>query len=225
MTSQSRPSRRESARQKEPKKPASRWLLPVVGVVILGVAALAVILSQGASGPGASIGPPSVPAVEPTITGDALPPFKDTLGDAAKGLVAPVVKGQDFQGKPVEIAPNGKPTLITFLAHWCSHCQREVPVIQDWVDAGRAPADVNLVSVITAIDSSAPNYPPDAWLAREGWTVPIIVDPTNTAGTAYAVGSYPFFTILDGQGKVFVRLAGEIPVIDLEQILASVPRS
>jgi len=225
MTSQSRPSRRESARQKESKKPASRWLLPVVGVVILGVAALAVILSQGASGSGASTGPSSVPAVEPTVTGDPLPAFKDTLGDAAKGLVAPAVKGQDFQGKPVEIAPNGKPTLIAFLAHWCTHCQREVPVIQDWVDAGRVPTDVNFVSVATAIDSTAPNYPPEAWFAREGWTVPVIVDPTSTAGKAYGLSSYPFFTILDGQGKVFVRLAGEIPVIDLEKILASVPKS
>lgn len=225
MTSQSRPSRRESARQKQSKGSPSRWLLPVVGLVIVGVAVIALVFSQLSKGPAAVTGPSSVPAVEPTITGDALPPFKDTIGDVAKGLVAPVVKGQDFQGKPVEIAPNGKPTLITFLAHWCTHCQREVPVIQDWVDAGRVPADVNLVSVITAIDSTAPNYPPDAWLAREGWTVPAIVDPTNTVGTAYSIGSYPFFTILDGQGKVFVRLAGEIPVIDLEKILASIPRS
>jgi len=225
MTSQSRPSRRESARQKGSKKPASRWLLPVVGVVILGVAVLAVILSQGASGSGASTGPSSVPAVEPTITGDSLPAFKDTLGDAAKGLVAPVVKGQDFQGKPVEIAPNGKPTMIMFLAHWCPHCQREVPVIQGWVNAGRAPADLNMVSVITAIDPTAPNYPPDAWLAREGWTVPVIVDPTSTVGKAYGLTSYPFFVILDGTGNVFTRMSGEIPVIDLEQILASVPRS
>jgi len=225
MTSQSRPSRRESARQKGSKKPASRWLLPVVGIVILGVAVLAVILSQGASGSGSTTGPSSVPAVEPTITGDELPAFKDTLGDTAKGLVAPVVKGQDFQGDPVEIAPNGKPTMIMFLAHWCPHCQREVPVIQDWVKAGRAPADANMVSVITAIDATAPNYPPDAWLAREGWTVPVIVDPTNTAGKAYGLTSYPFFVILDGTGKVFVRLSGEIPVIDIEKILASIPRS
>jgi thiol-disulfide isomerase/thioredoxin len=225
MTSQSRPSRRESARQKESKKPASRWLLPVVGVVILGVAVLALILSQGASGPGASAVSSSVPAVEPTITGDSLPAFTETIGDVAKGLVAPVVKGQDFQGKLVEIAPNGKPTMIAFLAHWCPHCQREVPVIQGWVTAGRAPADVNMVSVITAIDPTAPNYPPDTWLAREGWTVPVIVDPTSTVGKAYGLSSYPFFVILDGTGKVFVRLSGEIPVIDLEKILASVPRS
>lgn len=224
MTSKSRASRRGAARQ-QPGRSASRWLLPVAGLTILAVAVIAVVLSQGASGPAASAAPSSVPATEPTITGDALPTFTDTIGDVAKGLVAPVVQGRDDQGNPVEIAPNGKPTMVLFAAHWCSHCQREIPLIQAWIDAGRAPTDVDLVSVSTAIDPSAPNYPPQAWLAREGWTVPVIVDPTSTVGKAYGLSSYPFFVILDGTGKVFARLSGEIPVSDLEKILASVPRS
>lgn len=223
MTSKSRASRRETARQ-QPGRSPSRWLLPVAGLVIVVVAVVAVVMSQMSSR-SAVVVPSSVPAVEPTITGDPLPAYKDTVGDTAKGLVAPVVQGQDYQGHPVGIAPNGKPTMVVFAAHWCVHCQREVPLIQAWINAGRAPADVNLVSVSTAIDPTAPNYPPEAWFAREGWTVPIIVDPTSTVGKAYGLGSYPFFVILDGSGKVFTRLAGEVAMSDLEKILASVPRS
>jgi len=221
MNSKSRSSRRESARRKEQQGSASRWLLPVAGLAILAVALIAVVLSQGAAGDA----PSSVPATAPTITGDSLPTFTDTIGDVAKGLVAPVVQGRDYQGDPVEIAPNGRPTLVIFAAHWCSYCQQEIPIIQDWIDAGRAPADVDLVSVSTAIDPKAPNYPPEAWLAREGWTVPIVVDPTSTVGKAYGLSSYPFFVVLDGSGKVFTRFAGKIPASDLEKILASVPRS
>ena len=43
--------------------------------------------------------------------------------------------------------------------------------------------------------------------------------------TAYGLTSYPFLTILDGAGNVYARLVGEVPVSDLEQILATVPRS
>jgi hypothetical protein len=29
---------------------------------------------------------------------------------------------------------------------------------------------VEIISVVTAIDPNRPNYPPDAWLAREHWS-------------------------------------------------------
>jgi thiol-disulfide isomerase/thioredoxin len=115
--------------------------------------------------------------------------------------------------------------MVIFAAHWCPHCQREIPIVQAWVDAGGVPKDVDLISVSTAIDPTQPNYPPEAWFEREGWTLPIIVDPTNTVAAAYGLASYPYFVILDGAGNVFGRLSGEIPVADLERILAAVPRS
>jgi cytochrome c biogenesis protein CcmG/thiol:disulfide interchange protein DsbE len=229
MTSKSRASRREAARQTR-QGSRSRWLLPVAGAAVAAVAVLAVVLSQAgrsgaASSAASSASPPPVVVKEPTITGTPLPKYTSATPDPAKGLAAPVVEGYDYAGKPVSIAPNGKPTMVLFAAHWCPHCQREIPVIQAWLDSGKAPADVNMVSVSTAIDPSAPNYPPEAWFEREGWTVPLIVDPTNTVAKAYGLASYPYFVILDGSGKVFGRLSGEIPVIDLERILAAVPRS
>jgi thiol-disulfide isomerase/thioredoxin len=222
MTSKSRASRREAAKH-DGGRPASRWLLPAAGIAIAAVAVLAVVLSQSGSGTGASPSP-SVVVKEPVVTGDPLPEFTSSTEDAAKGLAAPVVEGFDYAGAPVSIAPNGKVTMVIFAAHWCSHCQREIPILQDWVDAGRVPADVELVSVSTGIEPTAPNYPPEEWFAAEGWTVPIIVDPSNTVAAAYGLSSYPYFVILDGTGKVFARLSGEIPVSDLERILAAVPR-
>ncbi len=228
MSSRSRDSRRDAARKRERQAGPGRWVLPAGGLVVVLVAVVAIILSQGGgSGGGASGSPASSagPATAPTITGAALPAFSQTIGDTAKGLAAPVVQGHDYQGAPVGIAPNGKPTLVIFAAHWCPHCQREVPLIQAWIDAGKAPKDVDLVSVSTAIDPTAPNYPPEAWFEREGWTVPVIVDPTNTVAEAYGLTSYPFFVLLDGKGAVVTRLAGEIAVSDLESLLAAVPRS
>ena len=48
--------------------------------------------------------------------------------DPAIGMTMPTLHGKSvFDGKPVTIAPNGKPQAIVFVAHWCPHCQAEVP--------------------------------------------------------------------------------------------------
>ncbi len=224
MTSKSRTSRREAARQRERRTSGAKWLLPVAGLVIAAVALVAVVVSLAGSGGSASPAA-TVLTGPPTVTGTALPRFTQTIGDPAKGLAAPVVAGHDYQGAPVGIAPTGKPQLVIFFAHWCPHCGREVPLIQDWIDKGGPPKDVDLVSVSTGIDPTLPNYPPAEWLKQVGWTVPVIDDPTNSVAQAFGLSSYPFLVLLDGQGKVAARVAGEIPIHDIESLLAAVPRS
>ena len=203
----------------------ARWLLPgliVAAVVIAGVLAFVLPGSGGPTTGGSSSLPPSAsgavsPGVSgpgaagaPTISGDPLPPFEGAVGDTAVGVVVPTVRGSDFSGKPVSIELDGRPKAILFLAHWCPHCQAAVPLMQTWVSAGGLPEGVDLVSVATGIDPSRPNYPPDAWLQREGWTVPVLVDPSNTVAGAYGLPGYPFWVFVDADGKVVGRAVGEI---------------
>lgn len=228
MTAKSRAARRAAARQTPPPKQpsAAKWLLPGAGLVIAAVAVIAIVLSQGGAGPVASASPSAVaPSTPPVITGTPLPRFTATVGDPAKGLAAPTVQGHDYQGKPVEIAPSGRPTLVIFAAHWCPHCQRELPLVQAWIDAGNAPDDIDLVSVSTGVEPTAPNYPPEAWFERIGWTVPVITDPTDSVAAAYGLAGYPYFVLLDGSGNVVTRMSGEVPIADLQAMLAAAPRS
>jgi len=229
MSAKSRADRRRAAREQQASKGVSRWILPIAGLVIVGVAVVAVILSQSGSGgsAGASAAPSGTPIAvgAPVITGSALPKFSGTQGDPAVGMVAPTVVGQDYAGHTVTIAPTGKPMLVVFAAHWCPHCQREIPLIQQWINDGKAPPDVDLRSVSTGIEPTAPNYPPEAWFESVGWTVPLIVDPTNSVATAYGLSSYPYFVLLDGKGDVVSRFSGEIAMSDLEALLAAVPRT
>jgi cytochrome c biogenesis protein CcmG/thiol:disulfide interchange protein DsbE len=231
----SRDSRREAARAREKGGSSSRLLLPIVGIGIVLVAAIAAIVLTSGSGSGggaASTAPPTSsagaspgavpPGTAPVITGTSLPVFEDTAGDPAVGLTIPEVDGADFAGNPVAIDLDGKPKVLLFLAHWCGHCQAEVPVVQDWIDSGAAPTDIEVISVATAIDDSLPNYPPDEWLEREGWTVPVIVDPTTAVSQAYGLNAYPYWVFVDGEGKVTGRLTGELPIADLETILATI---
>jgi thiol-disulfide isomerase/thioredoxin len=64
--------------------------------------------------------------------------------------------------------------VVVFVAHWCPHCQAEVPRIVALAKAGKV--SVPIVGVATGTDASAPNYPPSAWLQREGWPYPVLVD-------------------------------------------------
>jgi hypothetical protein len=91
-----------------------------------------------------------------------------------------------------------------------------VPLLQAWVGTGGVPAGLDLISVATSIDPTRPNYPPDAWLAREGWTVPVIVDPTNAVARAYGLRFFPYWVYVGPDGKVRGRMIGELSVADLE---------
>jgi thiol-disulfide isomerase/thioredoxin len=156
----------------------------------------------------------------PVITGASLPDFQNPNGDRAVGLPAPEVEGTSFDGSKVSVARDGGPKVILFLAHWCPHCQEEVPVVQAWVNAGGVPAGVDFVSVATSIDPEGPNYPPDAWLAREGWTVPVIADPTNSVATAYGLTAFPYWVFVGSDGNVRARAAGKMPIANLQGVVA-----
>lgn len=234
-----RAARRAEARRAETRRASgTRWLLPgLIGSALVVAAVLAIVLpgAGGGSGGGSSTAPPTTaggsgPASvadlpPPTITGDLLPDFQGPTGDPAVGRPAPEVQGQDFDGEPVSIEADGRAKVVLFLAHWCPHCQEEVPLVQQWVGSGGVPEGVDVVSVATGIDPSAPNYPPDAWLEREGWTVPVIVDGTNTVARAYGLPAFPFWVFIGPDGDVRGRATGELPIAELEATIRALTSS
>lgn len=224
--------RAEARRAAGRSAPASRWLLPgLIAAAVVVAAVLAIVLSGGgpggdggsssvppsASGGGSTAGGSGAEVAPPVISGTPLAEFPGRdVTDPAVGQAAPEVTGTDFDGTPVSIEADGRPKVLLFLAHWCPHCQEEVPVVQTWVTAGGVPAGVDLISVATAIDPAAPNYPPDAWFAREGWTSPVIVDPTNSVAQAYGLTAFPFWVFVGPDGNVRARTTGEVSIADLE---------
>ena len=225
MTRSSRESRREAARARERAEQRQRWLLPAVAVGVVLLAAVAAVFLVNGSDGGSSQLPSDLPSASapagdaPVISGGSLPQFQAPDGDAAVGMTIPEVTAPDAQ-----IALNGKAKVLMFLAHWCPHCQAEVPVVQAWVNGGNLPADVEIVSVSTAIDPNRPNYPPDAWLEREGWTAPVITDEAGTVADAYGLSAFPFWVFVNADGTVAGRLTGELTTAQLDQIIASLER-
>ncbi|HKY48044.1 MAG TPA: TlpA disulfide reductase family protein [Acidimicrobiia bacterium] len=176
--------------------------LAVVVVVALGAA---IFLSQ----PSADTAAMPLDATV-TVSGDPLPGFEgDPATDAGIGRMAPGLTGQDFDGNQITITNDGRPKVVLFLAHWCPHCQREVPVLQDYSDEIGFPDSVDIYSVATSYSSTQPNWPPSAWLEREGWTFPTIVDdPASTAFLAFGQGNFPYYVLIDSNGQVALRMSG-----------------
>lgn len=218
-----RPGRSRGMPRRTASTPESRSATPLlVGigiVVIIGGAAVVALLSAGTDTAG-GLAEPARSATQ--VTGDALPPLTDTAADAAVGLTIPVLSGTDLAGERLTIAPTEGPMAIVLLAHWCSHCQAEVPVLVDYLAETGMPEGVRLVALSTSIDPARPNYPPSAWLQREGWTVPTLVDDRSSSGlAALGMNSFPGFVFVDGEGRVVQRLTGEVPAASFDAIVRS----
>ena len=228
MTSKSRDSRRSAARDRDRVAGRNGRLLPVLGGGLLVAAAIIAIVLSGNGSGGSSSPLPSgsggasasgVAGTTPVVTGAPLTAFTDSSSDTAVGQVIPEVTSPTGS-----IKLDGRPKVLIFLAHWCSHCQNEVPIVQAWLDQGGLPADVDLISVSTSIDPNRPNYPPEAWLTREGWTPPVIVDPGNVVANAFGLSAFPYFVFVNGDGTLQGRLTGELPIGDIETIIGSLTR-
>lgn len=160
------------------------------------------------------------------VVGEPLPPFPREGDDPAVGMTAPVLVGETFDGELVRIdAAVDGPSWVVFLAHWCPHCNDEIPVINQLRDEGRIPDGVNVVGVSTAFNPGQPNWPPGEWLDELDWTFTAIRDgidverETYIAADAFGIGGFPFSMLVDGDGTVVERWSGGRPIDELESLV------
>ena len=204
----------------------NRTVLIVVGVVVLvlGLAGAAVLLaggddesSGGVLAPGETTGPTYGDDVQENrpveVTGDPLPGL-DSVGanDVAVGTAMPVVDGATFDGNAVTVggATDG-PTLYVFLAHWCPHCNDEIPELIELNNRDGLPEDMNVVGVSTAVSPGEPNYPPSEWIVDKDWPAewPVMADSAESTGFVVSGGSgFPYLMIADADGNVLARDSG-----------------
>jgi thiol-disulfide isomerase/thioredoxin len=163
------------------------------------------------------------------VIGDPLPMLDETQAtDPAVGMTAPIIVGIGFDGVPIRIdaGANG-PTMVVVLAHWCPHCNAEVPRLNELRDAGRIPADLNVVAIASASNPGQPNYPPGKWLENLDWTYPAMPDGVDVqkqtwiAADALGVSGFPFTALIDGEGKIAARWSGERTTDEVTGLISS----
>jgi thiol-disulfide isomerase/thioredoxin len=177
--------------------------------VLIGAVALALVAALTLGG-GEPVGDPDGLETGPVVVaGEALPEFAGTPGDLAVGMMAPDFDATTFDGRDVLVRPGeGSGYVLAFFAHWCPHCQAEVPKLVEWIGRGGIPDGVEVVAVSTAVYLDRGN-PPRAWLAGEGWPVVAVRDDdVSTVADAYGLRSFPYFVVVGTDGRVRGRIGG-----------------
>jgi peroxiredoxin len=144
------------------------------------------------------------------------------------GTQAPAFSLQTPTGDTVSLdSLRGKAVLLEFFATWCPHCQAEAPHLAKLARELK-PEGVEFVSV-NADSETAPSV--FAYHRYFGLPFPSLLDPGQPAGsftqqggrgpvsTAYKVGAYPTFYVIDPQGKVVWADDGEQPDAMLRDLL------
>lgn len=221
--------------------PTSRSaVLWIAGLAVVVLAALAAIVATRGGNDAEVAGQTGSVQVDSSTSGSAgatsadaatagppgaLPAYDATAADPAVGMTIPTVTGTDFDGNQVTIGPDGGAKVIVFVAHWCPHCQREVPLLKAHLDDHPMPDDVSLLTVSTSVKPGASNYPPQAWLAREGWSAPVLADDeAGSVAQQFGLTSFPYFVVVGADGKVVQRSSGEASTEQFDAAVAAAQR-
>ena len=224
-----RPALRPGKRPAPPPAKKNWWMVIVIGILVIGAAAgIAIWSTRGSDSVSeGSVGTDNVSTsaeTQPvTATGESLAQQSESGEDhSVDGKTPPTLQGFTFDGSPIEITPGGRAKMVVFLAHWCPHCNREIPRLLAWKESGGIPADLDIIGVSTAATADRDNYPPSRWIQTIGWAWPVMADSSaQQAALAYGLGGYPTFVIVGSDGKVKVRYSGEIEVTDLAAMVAT----
>jgi flavin-dependent dehydrogenase len=95
-----------------------------------------------------------------------------------------------------------------------------VPRIVAWLADNLIPNGVDVVALSTGINETRGNYPPSAWLEREGWQLPTMIDDADYTGYVALGGpTFPGWVFVAADGTVQLRTTGELDPTDFGAIL------
>jgi len=207
--------RRSGRRSHRPSTGRPLWQSPFTWLFALVIVAgvLAVVLS-GSDG---DTDVAQTGSVE--VAGAPLPAFE--LPDPAVGLSVPAIEATTLAGESITIGADDGPRIYGLFAHWCPHCQAELPTLGEWLRSNDLPGDLEVIAISTSVDSRADNYPPSEWFEREEWPAPVVLD-SEQGDIARSMGltAFPYWVVTDGDGAVIGRLTGRLTTDAFEQLVA-----
>jgi thiol-disulfide isomerase/thioredoxin len=151
------------------------------------------------------------------VIGAELATFPESGADPAVGQAAPTLVGISTEGDAIRVdTSSGTAKMLVFVAHWCPHCNDEIPRLNDMSEAGAFPDDLEIVAISTAAGPDRPNWPPDEWLRETmEWRYPAMLDGIDVeqgeyiAAAAYGVSGFPFVVLVNPDGTVATRWSGQ----------------
>ncbi len=116
----------------------------------------------------------------------------------------------------------GKTVFLNFWATWCPPCRAELPDIQAIYEEYQEAGDDSVVILGVA----APEFGSEKteeeikeFLSENGYTYPVVMDPTGELFMGYGIFSYPTTLMIDRDGNVFGYASGQLSKEMMESII------
>jgi len=123
----------------------------------------------------------------------------------------PSVQVKDLKGKTVNIqdfAKNGKITVISFWATWCSPCKKELDAIADLYPEWQEDYDLELVAV--TIDNARALAKVPGMVKSKNWDYIVLSDVKQELQRALNFQSVPQTFLIDTEGNIVYSHTGYV---------------
>ncbi len=124
----------------------------------------------------------------------------------------PDVKVKSLKGESVNIkdyATNGKITVLSFWATWCSPCKRELDAISEVYHDWQEEYDMELVAVTIDNARALPKVKP--MVETKGWEYTVLSDANEDLKRALNFQTVPMTFLLDQNGTIVYTHSGYNP--------------
>lgn len=124
----------------------------------------------------------------------------------------PSVDIKTLEGAAVNIqdyADNGKITVLSFWATWCTPCKKELDAIADFY--GEWQEEYNMELVAITIDTRRALAKVKPMVAQKGWDYEILSDANSELMTALNFQTVPQTFIIDTEGNIVYSHSGYLP--------------
>lgn len=144
---------------------------------------------------------------------------------SATSQTLPDIEVKTLNGETVRLldyAENGKPTIISYWATWCTPCKKELDAISDIYEDWVAEYGVELLAI--TVDDARALAKVKPLVAQKGWTFEVLSDMNKVSMQTMGFQTIPQTYLLDKDGKIVYTHSGYAPgdEYELEEKVAAI---
>ena len=123
----------------------------------------------------------------------------------------PDVTLQSIDGEKINIADyakDGKITIFSFWATWCSPCKKELNNIAEIYEDWQNDYDLEIVAVSIDDQRNAGKIKP--YVSTQGWEYTVLLDPNEDLKRVFNFQTVPFTIVLNQKGEIAYQHTGYV---------------